>query len=182
VVDYDQTFSSSFSVTEAYSDPGGLREVSFNMPGALTAAPAIAIEVTCVDGLQWRGLVFGGTDDANMLANSPNPDVLVAIGNGFAYIVPVGTPDKYAAISLRPVRSILTVPTARVLVFVGYTRLLAIGAGGDELWTTQRLVADGFSEVRVVDTALAVRGWDARLDRDVETTVDLHSGAVMTRG
>ena len=181
MVDYDRTFTSTFSVEEVYTEPDGIPEYEFLAPGAATAAPVISIEVTLEDSSRWRGLIYGGAHDANLLANTPNPNVLLAIGNGIAYTIPVQDPGGYVTLSLRPVRSIMTIDP-ELLVLVGYTRLLGIGPDGSERWVTQRLVADGFYDVSFLNRTILIRGWDRELDRDIEATIDIATGNVLTRG
>jgi hypothetical protein len=54
-------------------------------------------------------------------------------------------------------------------------------AKGQVAWKSDRLVAHGFSEVRPTATAVVVRGLDAPTHREVEITLDLQTGDVVSK-
>lgn len=87
----------------------------------------------------------------------------------------VEKPDRYEVLPIRPVREIIPVIDAKLMILVGYTSLLAVGVDGVK-WASPRLVSDGFSEVRVALSRVVVRGVSARDNMEIEITLDLATG------
>jgi hypothetical protein len=180
MVDRVEIFPAAFTLTEHEPASRVMPEVRFEAEGVSRLAPAFEIDLETADRA-WSGACFGGRDGLNLLINSPNPEVLVAVAGGVAYSVPVRSPEDYEVVPLRPVREAAYAPDLGVVVLVGWTSLVGIGASGKQHWTAERLCSDGFDEVRVTSTTVVVRGFDAPSDREVETTLDLRTGERVSR-
>ena len=115
------------------------------------------------------------------LAHGPAPDLLIAVAGGVGYIVPVSNPAGYSVIPLRPVTDVQRMPAVGLVICVGLTALAAGGPEGNLRWSSPRLVANGFREVRIATSSIVVRGWDAPAHRNVEVTLDPRSGDVIAR-
>lgn len=168
-------------VEEGGCAPSGLR---FAAEGTPTLAPVLSLNVTPGEyGPGWCGEFFGGTEECSAVvlgvSVSAEPMVLVVAG-GAGYLVPADRPEEFEVVALFPIREVLVSVKSGVAVLVGYTGLVAFGTQG-ELWASGRLVWDGFSGVSVGSEVVVVSGFDAPSGRDVEITLDLVSGNILSR-
>jgi hypothetical protein len=172
----------TYAVEVGIEEPQDCLEFEFTASGVSLLTPAIDLLVVLDSGRKWRGRFFGGREGLNQLRRSPNPNVLVVVAGGVAYLVPVDAPRNYLVLPIQPVREVFSSPRCSALVIVGFTKLLAVGADGEVMWASPRLVADGFSEVRLGDEVIVVRGREVGSGRDIEITLDLSSGEVLDLG
>jgi hypothetical protein len=179
-LDYIEDFEANFSLEEAEPIQGALPCIQFTTGGVLTAAPCLQISVTRRDGSRWCGEIFGGWDELTRILNSPDPDVFVAVAGGVAYAISAKHPQTYRVLALRPVLDTVCAVEMKRLIVVGYTGLLALGPSG-QIWKSERLVSDGFSEVRLASSTVIVRGSDAPSGREIEVVVDLTNGEIVAR-
>lgn len=180
MIDHDAGFPAAYTVREADA-MSGPPDVSFVAEGVSRSAPVFAIDVVGTKGRRWRGDVFGGRDPLRRLVNGAAPDVLLVIAGGVGYAVPADTPEAYAVLDLRPVTEVLPAVDAKLVICVGLTKVVAIGPDGSLVWTSSRVAADGISGARIGSHVVVVSGWDAPSHREVETTLDLNSGATIAR-
>lgn len=134
-------------------------------------------------GQVWSGKFFGGLEDVSLVVLGIMAAVdlsLLVIAGGVGYLVPAGHPEDFEVVSLLPVRDVLVSAEMGAAVLVGYTDLVAFGAQG-ELWASGRLVRDGFTGVRIGSGSVVASGFDAPSNRDVEITLDLLSGEILSR-
>lgn len=157
---------------------------SFVAAGVSELAPAISLNVSPGGGSgSWCGEFFGGHEDVSSVVlgvSLSTGDGVLVVARGVGYLVPVGAPEVFEVVSLRPIRDVVVCASDGVALLVGYTDVVAVGAGG-ELWDSGRLVWDGFTSVRVGSGSVVVTGFDAPSGRDVEITLDLATGDVLSR-
>jgi hypothetical protein len=177
VVDRDLNIPVTYDVEEV-SAPYGAADVRFVGDDVTALAPSYGIVVTTLNDLRWQGEVFGGRDTLNRIVSGPDSEHLVLVAGGVGYVVPVDTPEDYAVVPVRPVADVVVVRDSGLVICVGLTKIAAVGAGGTVLWVSPQVTADGIASVRVTSSLIVVTGWDAPLNRQVETTLDLQSGEV----
>ncbi len=107
---------------------------------------------------------------------SPNPDELCAVAGGYAYIVDTTAPERVAQIPLRPVAAVRPLETEGLLLFAGFTNLVAWAADGLR-WTTERLSWEGLTLGEVRGGRLLGTGWEMLSDKELPFSVDLRTGA-----
>jgi hypothetical protein len=181
VVEVLAFIEAAFSVDLDASLAAAGPDIEFVAEGVALLAPRYTIEVNIAGSEpRWAGAFFGGNDGVDLIISGPGAETLLAIAGGVAYSVPVRVPADYAVLPMRPVREALCSVDSKIVIMVGYTALLAIDVDGGVLWRTDRLVSDGFFEVRLGMEAVTVRGWDARSDREIEVTVDLIDGRIIS--
>jgi len=105
----------------------------------------------------------------------PNPDDLLAIAGGYAYLIDTQHPDTCLHLNLRPVTQVLQAPTANCIVLAGFHEVTAIGEDG-LLWQSARLSWEGITLSEVRGNILHGVGWNLATDREVPFTVDLATG------
>lgn len=168
---------SAYSVRECYSSRPA--DVRFVTEGVSELAPGLSLVVTMGDS-SWFGEFFGDTgEECSLVVEGVGPETLFVVSKGVGYLVEADEPATYSVASLRPIHEVLVAREAEVLLLVGQTTLSALGATG-ELWTSNRLVGDGFTEVRVASSVIVVRGYEAFTGRDLELTIDIRSGEVVS--
>jgi hypothetical protein len=105
----------------------------------------------------------------------PAPDQLCAVAGGYAYIIDTLHPDRSTHIPLKPVVTVLPIPSYNLLVFAGFHTLLAWGVNG-EAWHTQRLSWEGVRVTGIEGDTLHGTGWNLLTDQEIPFTVDLLNG------
>ncbi len=151
----------------------------FAAHGTSELAPAVSIAVTN-DGAEWLGDFFGGSDGYSGIVHGLGGTTLFVVAGGVGYLLDVARPDGYKVVSMCPIRAVRLSTEPAFVILVGYTKLGAVGVEG-ELWVSERLVWDGFAEVRIASELVFARGFHAPTGRDVEICLDIHSGVVLSR-
>jgi hypothetical protein len=179
MTEFVEVFAADYLVEEDLSRPAGKRSYDFLATGVAGLSPAVEILVTPDVGDMWHGRFFGNYEGPNVVVNGPCPDVLVVVAAGVVYVVPVGSPSDYHTLPIWPVRSIRCAPQLGLVLLVNFTDVTALGEGGAVQWEAKDLVSDGFTKVLLAATTLVVTGYVAVEGREIETTLDLASGAVL---
>ena len=107
---------------------------------------------------------------------SPNPDEMCAVAGGYAYLVDTTAPERVTQIPLRPVTEVRSLVPEGLLLFAGFTHLVAWAADGLR-WTTGRLSWEGLTLGEVVGGRLLGTGWEMLSDKELPFSVDLQTGA-----
>lgn len=105
----------------------------------------------------------------------PNPNHLLALAGGYAYLIDTTTPERAQHLALRPVTAILPATEAGLLVLAGFHTVMAIAATGPT-WTTSRLSHEGLTQLAICDNQLHGYGWNMLTDRELPFTIDLSTG------
>ena len=106
----------------------------------------------------------------------PQPDDLLAVAGGYAYLVNTRQPEECQFLPLRPVVEVLQVADSGLVLLAGFHSVAAIGESG-LLWETSKLSWEGVTLSEVSGGKLSGLGWDMRTDREVPFEVDLRTGA-----
>lgn len=181
MTEFVKEFAANYQVEDDPSQPVGERSFDFVATGVSELSPVVEVLVTPASGGTWHGRFFGNYEGPNVVVNGPSPDVLVVVAAGVAYVVPVDSPSDYRALPTWPVRSIHCAPLLGLVLLVDFTGVTALGEGGAVRWEAKDLVSDGFTSVRLAASTLVLGGYVAPEGRDVETTLDLATGAVLDR-
>lgn len=123
----------------------------------------------------WVGAFEAGDGTVTGLYAAPSPDHLLVVAKGQAYWVPTTDPKKYELVAAYPVRSVMQVAAARVVVIADDTDIVAYGVAG-KLWTTRRLSSDGIKIDGANSEGIWGRAWNAAEEQPVEFSVDLKTG------
>lgn len=108
---------------------------------------------------------------------TPDPDVVCIAAAGAVYLVHADKPEWWSQLDLEPVRQIIQVPGAGVIVFVGDIMIEAHDRQG-RVWITPRLGFDRLSRIVVTGETLTGIGSDPTMPGGgVPFTVDLRTGA-----
>jgi hypothetical protein len=105
----------------------------------------------------------------------PNPDAICVLAGGYAYIADVARPEEVTLLAMKPVVAVMEAVEAGLLLFAGFTTVLAWGAGG-KAWETGRLSWEGLRWTGISSGVLRGFGWDLMKDVEVEFEVDLRTG------
>ncbi len=126
--------------------------------------------VTCALGFAHRSLPTG-------VFGCPDEDEICAVAGGYAYLAMAAQPEECVLVGLKPVVRVIEAVEAGLLLFVGFTAIVAWGRGGLR-WATGRLSWEGVRVERVGDGELYGYGWDLMADREVQFWVELETGTV----
>ncbi len=108
--------------------------------------------------------------------SAPNADEMCAVAGGYAYLVDTATPERVVQVPLRPVTAVRALEREGLLVFAGFTNLVAWGAE-EQVWATGRLSWEGVTLGEVADGRLTGTGWEMVSDKELPFSVDLRTGA-----
>ena len=128
-----------------------------------------AFLATCSLGFKDRSMPTG-------VWASPEADVMCAVAGGYAYLVDTTAPERVTQVPLRPVTAVRALEAEGLLVFAGFTSLVAWGATG-MVWETGRLSWEGVTLGEVVGGKLLGTGWEMVSDKELPFAVDLRTGA-----
>jgi len=105
----------------------------------------------------------------------PNPNDLLAVAGGYAYLIDTLAPELCLHLPLRPTTQILPAPAAHLILLAGFHNILAVDANGLR-WQSKRLSWEGVSMIEVSDLRLHGTGWNLHTDREVPFSIDLATG------
>ena len=128
-----------------------------------------AFLATCSLGFRDRSMPTG-------VWSTPSPEVMCAVAGGYAYLVETTAPERVVQVPLRPVTAVRALEQEGLLVFAGFTHLVAWGEEGQR-WTTGRLSWEGVTLGEVADGRIAGMGWEMVSDKELPFSVDLRTGA-----
>lgn len=78
---------------------------------------------------------------------TPAPDLIAVVVDGLAYLADTRTPGEPARIVQLPVHQVAPCSEPPLLLFVGFTDIVAVGPGG-VAWSTPRLCVDDLKVIR----------------------------------
>ncbi len=178
------SFSSTWSAAILNQPPLIAPSRSFiypqNIPGEedALARGALHVQIRPATGGSYLITCALGFTDPNLptgIYPCPNPDHLLALAGGYAYLSDTLHPETCILLPLKPVTAIHPLPEQQLLIFLGFHSLLAWGAQG-LLWQTARLTWEGLKITEATPAHLHGLAWDLMTDREVPFTVDLASG------
>ena len=128
---------------------------------------------TCALGFTDRSLPSG-------LYSCPNPDDLLAVAGGYAYLANTLAPDRCLHLPLRPVTAVFAASTAEaapdgLLLLAGFHTVAAIDANGLR-WHSAKLTWEGLTLDSIRDGRLHGTGWNMPSNRDIPFSIDLLTG------
>ena len=123
----------------------------------------------CALGFAGKGVLHG-------VFSTPEPDVLLAVAGGYAYLVDTLSPERSSLLPLRPAVTIHAVPAAEALVLAGFHALYILQPA--EAWQSPRLSWEGIQLTGIEGETIRGTGWHMRSDREVPFTLDLRTRAV----
>jgi hypothetical protein len=129
-------------------------------------------------GPAWSGffaLGFESDRTIHAVYSCPDPDAVCVVVGGYAYVVKASDPMQWFGLEQRPVVEIRALPDRDLLLFAGFTNIIALGRNGLE-WTTERLSWEGISITEVSGHKLHGLAWNALTDKEVPFEVDLATG------
>jgi hypothetical protein len=111
----------------------------------------------------------------NGIWGCPNAEEICLMAGGYAYLANVREPERVTLLEMKPVLTVIEAEAEGLLLFAGFTRVLAWGAGG-KAWETGRLSWEGLRIRGIEGGVLRGFGWDLMKDLEVEFEVDLRTG------
>ncbi|HEY4355153.1 MAG TPA: hypothetical protein VGN16_05340 [Acidobacteriaceae bacterium] len=139
---------------------------------------ALLVEVTPASGGTFLAICALGYRDPSLpsgIFSCPNPNDILFVAGGYAYLVPSLEPAHCLHLSLRPVSELVALQDQNLLLLGGINRIEALGPDG-LAWKSERLSWEGITLHRIEGNTLHGIGWDMRNNRDVPFELDLQTG------
>ena len=151
-----------------------------NVPGEEDALQrgALLVEVRPSAGgtfLATAALGFRDPGSLSALYACPNPNDLLILSGGYAYLIDTLRPETCEQLPCRPATSVLAAPEEGLLLLADFWGVLALDAGGLK-WQSKRISAEGVTMHRVENGILYGLGWKYDTNADVPFTLDLRTG------
>jgi len=179
--DFVDAFGAKYSAAVADERPGSAASEFVFAPQGERFRDGLLVSVR--DGVDWNGIFARGETSSCGLFGTPDPQGLLVLSYGNAYLVSIRSPNMYSTLESPWILGALPVPEAETLVVYNSESFWGIGASGVR-WKNET-DADGFEALKV--EGLLVTGamrlpWerDARLQLDARTG-KLLSGALQKR-
>lgn len=141
-----------------------------------SSADWLTLKVKPSQGASWIGSFEPGVEGVSGLYATPSESSLCVVVKGQGYWIPVNSPADYEIIPSFPIKRVVAVPKAQIMLFVDYVRLVAYGANG-LIWKTGGLSWDGLKLKEVTESTVKGVGWDAPNNQEVEFSVTVSNGA-----
>lgn len=148
------------------------------------ARGALLLQVQPAEGGTFLATCSLGFNDRSLPTGvfaCPQPDHLLAVAGGYAYLVDTLHPERPELLPLKPVVHIAAVapsddePTGLILL-AGFHNLFALDANGIR-WQSARLTWEGLTITSLINGQVHGTGWNMMSNKDVPFTVDLKTGA-----
>lgn len=134
------------------------------------------LKLTDYDGGSWTGVFEPGVEGISGLYATPSESVLCVVVRGQGYWVPVHTPQAYEVIPSTPIKKVVAVSKAELMIFMDFVRLTAYNTDGFA-WQTESLSWDGLKIVEVLRNVIKGVAWDAPNNKEVLFSVDVKNGS-----
>lgn len=136
----------------------------------------LCLKLQDYEGGSWTGEFEPGVEGISGLYATPSESVLCVVARGQGYWVPVHTPQAYEVIPSTPIKKVIAVPKAELMIFVDFVRLTAYNPDGFA-WQTESLSWDGLKIVEVLRHEIKGVAWDAPDNKEVLFSVDVKNGS-----
>jgi hypothetical protein len=178
--DFPQTWTARILKTPPLIAPARQFVYPLHVPGEEDAMGrgALLLDVKPATGPNFLATCALGFRDPSLptcVFACPNPDDLLAVAGGYAYLINTQAPEHCLHLPLRPVTQILPAPPASLILLAGFHNILAVDADGLR-WQSERLSWEGVTMTDARDNQLHGTGWNLHTDREVPFTIDLATG------
>jgi hypothetical protein len=177
VIGFDKTFLGDFDFRPGEL-PGGSPPRMFYYPGASPdhGRDGVLIGVEPDDAEPWIGMFADGGvfQSATYAVALPDRGSIAVVCGGASYRVAARDPRDWAEIAPVVVRAAVVLPASDLVLFLGFTQIVAWGASG-HTWDTGPLVHDDLRIVSVTGHVLTITG-SSPAGTTRQLTVDLRTG------
>ncbi len=139
---------------------------------------ALRVMVRPADGAAYLLTCALGFSDASLprgVHACPAPDSICVVAGGYAYVADTRAPEQVTLLGMKPVVQIVEAVEVGLLLFFGFTSVLAWRVDG-LAWETRRLSWEGITLSGIEGSELRGLGWDLMRDMEVPFAVDLMTG------
>ncbi len=122
----------------------------------------ILIRVTPRDEEPWIGTFEFGSCGLSGLFCTPDPDQLLVVSRGAAYLVGAATPADSDQLPIFHITDVRTLLQPGLIIIADHTDLYAYGRAG-LIWKTDRLCLDDLTILEITDTVIRGEGREREL-------------------
>lgn len=181
--DVDLTFTHTYQVQDRFELPGsGESEIPtiYIPPHNRAEHAGLWLRVRASNGRAWTGVFaygLGGLFGFSRIMSSPDPDSVIVISKGAAYLIRADDPSSYKQLlPVNPVTDARAIAEQGLVLFASFTKLFAYGPDGVR-WESSHLCADCLKILGVDGDTITCSGYDPGGSPDtIHFDVDLLTG------
>jgi len=181
----DLTFPHTYQVQDRFELPGSgeseIPTIYIPPPRNRAEHPGVWLRVRASSGRAWTGVFaygLGGPFGFSRIMSSPDPDSVIVISKGAAYLVRADDPSSVKQLPILPVTDARAIAEHGLVIFANFSRLFAYGRDGLR-WESSHLCTDSLEILSVEGRTITCSGWDGGGPTEMmELAVDLQTGKV----
>ncbi len=181
-IEIDRTFDGYYECQLLDEIPNGTG-VSYYLPDQpnRVGQDGIILRVSPKDCPPWIGLFssvkkYPGTP--SMVLFTPDPNAICVICSGDAVITDVTRPDRSTLLDFEPITDAVAVKERKMIVFAGFTKLMAFDGSNVAMWETSRIAWDELKITSVDALSISGEYWDVATEKKAQFKVELDTGEV----
>jgi len=180
-IEIDKSFTGDYQCEILPEIPGGAK-ITHYFPSRTSPVgqDGILLKVAPNGAGSWIGLFSSIKRYPRALSRilfTPDVNRMCVICSGDVITVDVINPHNYTSPDFEPVIDAVAIKEKGIIVFAGFTRLLAIDSCGVK-WQTSRVAWDGFRITHVDHSYLTGEYWDVAREKQARFGVSLDTGKV----
>ncbi len=161
--DSDFTFPHTYQVEDRFELPGSgeseIPTIYIPAPHNRTEHAGVWVTVKSSSGRAWTGVFAFGIAGISRIMSSPDPDSVIVISKGAAYLVRAENPHGAEQLPIVPVMDVRVIAEHQLVVFASFSDLSAYGPEGLR-WESCRLCADDLKILSVDGDTIRASGYD----------------------
>jgi hypothetical protein len=178
--DTDFTFPHTYQVQDRFELPGsGESEIpTIYIPPPLNRVEhdGVWLRVRASSGHAWTGVFANGLGGISRIMSSPDPDSVIVISKGAAYLARADDPNSVKQLPIHPVTDVRVITEHGLVIFANFSRLFAYGPDGLR-WESSHLCTDCLKILSVDGGTITGSGYDpVGSTETVHFAVDLQTG------
>ena len=180
--DLDLSLPHTYQVEDSFELPGSGES---DIPRVYIPSPVNRMEhagtwlnIRASSGFMWTGVFaygLGGPSGCSRIMSSPDPERVIIISRGAAYLVKANDPYSAVLLPITPVTDARPIAKLQLVLFVSFSSLFAYGF--DDLVWTSDFGVDDLRLIRVDDDRIEVQGYDPSSGQTVAFAVNFKTGA-----
>jgi hypothetical protein len=179
-IEIDRTFSGDYDCQLLHEIPSGTA-ISHYLPEQQTGQDGILLRISPRGVPSWIGLFssvkkYPGTPSRILF--TPNPNTICVICSGDAVITDVTRPDRSTLLDFEPITDAVAVKERKMIVFAGFTKLMAFDGSNVVMWETSRVAWDELKITSISPSSIFGEYWDVATEKKAQFEVDLDTGEV----
>lgn len=150
----------------------------FAPQGVSIHAEGYVVRVITTSGASWIGNFQRGDGKLSTWAPTPSPSALLVVAYGTGYVVAVDQPATYRVLPCYPIRYVVPVVSAGLLVIADYNRVAASDGSGIR-WVSDRVAWDDLEIDELDEQKIRGHSYDPESGGTTAFVLDTRSGRLV---